>query len=112
MSTGIDRKGTLFTDQGIRWYHRFLIEDYDGTAETWLAKGRRKWGAADPPLWSLTEGDGLTVTLVGADTQIDMLIDGTDLSNIEPSNHYVWELRGGDEISIKNKWDHAPGAIE
>jgi hypothetical protein len=112
MATGINSTGVLFTDQGIRWYHRFTFISYDVTGKTVVAKGRRGWGASDPPLWSLTEGSGLTVTQVGADGQVDMLIDGDDLAAIQPSGHYVWELRVEDEVAIKNKWEHAPGAIE
>lgn len=109
--TGIDEKGRLFTDEGIRWNHRFTIFDYDVTGKTVRAAGRRSWNASGAPVWELSEGDGMTATQVGSDAQIDMLIPAADLTEPDIDGRGVWELRIGDEIAIKNEWRHAPGAI-
>lgn len=117
MATGIRSDGTLLTDQGIQWNHQFDFSSVYGdmTGYDVLAKGRRGFGAADPPFFSLTIGSGLT--LDGSNRLVTMLIDDATLAGIPPSQQYVWELRiedgsGNGILAVKTRWEHSPGVIE
>lgn len=121
MATYHFRDVPLDTDQGVEWRHSLSIEDDSGdpldlTGYTWAMKGRRSFGAADPALFSISTGSGITDS-TGSDGLIDtILITDDTLAGISPAQNLVWELRGsngsGDgEITIKGPWQHHPGAI-
>lgn len=111
------RSTPLETDEGVEWAYVATFEDDDGTPLDFTGwdfemTGRRAYGAADPPYFHLTEGDGLVV----ADDEVEITISDTLTAAIPPGNKYVWELRGenaaGDsEITIKGPWHHHAGVI-
>lgn len=110
------RSTPLDTDVDIAYAVTGTFRDDEGSllgfsGWDWNMQGRRAYGAADPPLFELTVGGGLTV---GSGT-VAILIPDSTLAAIA-AGRYVWELRGengsGDgEITIKGPWTHHAGVV-